>query len=318
MHWMHLRLAIVGLALAVTACSAPLPLGSGAVPDTRIARPIEHNAKGATLLYVSDFEDNLVYIIALPSGKLLGKLTGFEQPSGLCSDAEGDVYVADTNADEVLGYHHGAKSAFEALGEGQYSPNGCSVDPVTGNLAVTNCCGTSRYGSLAIYAKAKGSAKYYTDSSMYVYWFCAYDGFGNLYVSGINNTYDYQLDVVPAGKHKLTRVTLSPDISGDVSPSLLWDGEYLAIANPVAGAIFQYAVSGTQATRAHVTKLSEAGSVGDFWIAGSGHSRTLYAPIRYNSVLSTRVYAYPKGGKPLDTLYDVLEPFSATVSVPPQ
>ncbi|HEX3369009.1 MAG TPA: hypothetical protein VHS56_05490 [Candidatus Cybelea sp.] len=271
----------------------------------------------STLLYASDANDNLVYMIDLPSGRLAGKLTGFDQPTGLCAYVKGDVYVVSSQASEILAYKHAVKSAFKELGDHPYIPVGCSIDPVTGNLALANCCGNSPDGNLAIYAHATGAAKYFSDPSMYIYWYCAYDDRGNLYVSGINHSYAYQLDVMPAGKHALNAVMLSPDIEGDVSPALQWDGKYLAIASPTAGAIWQYAVNGTQAKRVHVTKLSDAGGVLDFWIAATSQRRTLYAPILANSALSIGVYPYPKGGKPETKLYDAIDPYAVTVSAPP-
>lgn len=302
---------------ALAACSTPLSRGPGALPSV-VSSPIAPNrAAQSTLLYISDANDNLVYVVALPSGKLAGKLTGFDQPTGVCSNTKGDVFVVSSQASEILAYKHAARSPFEALGDHPYIPVGCSLDPVTGNLAVANCCGNSPDGSLVIYDRAKGSPHYFTDPSMYVYWYCAYDGSGNLYVSGINHSYTYQLDVMPARKRTLQTVTLTPNITGDVSPALQWDGDYLAIASPTTGSIGEYLVSGTSAKRVHVTKLAQTTYAGDFWIAADGKTRTLYAPIGENSVPTVGVYAYPKGGEPTAKLYDAIDPFAVTVSKPP-
>jgi hypothetical protein len=55
-------------------------------------------ARGAAsqnLLYVSDIGTNSVDIYPYPSGKLVGKLTGFGSVAGLCADKSGDVFVVD-------------------------------------------------------------------------------------------------------------------------------------------------------------------------------------------------------------------------------
>jgi hypothetical protein len=49
-------------------------------------------------------------------GKLVGKLTGFDQPLNDCSDAAGNVYIVDSQNHQVRAYKHGAKSAFRVLG----------------------------------------------------------------------------------------------------------------------------------------------------------------------------------------------------------
>lgn len=272
-------------------------------------------AKSEDLLYVTDPQDNYVYIIALPSGKLVGKITGFNQPTGDCTDAKGDVFILDSQNNEIREYKHGAKSAFNVLNDHPWIPIGCSVDPTTGDLAVSNCCGEHVEGSLAIYAKAKGTARYRQYAGMEIYWYCAYDGHGNLFVDGITyGSYNFKLLEIPVGRHQLTSVTLSPGISGDVSLPMFWDGTSLAIAS--ADSIYQYAIDGSQGNLIHTTKLGGGAEVsGPFWVLPNGKKRTLYAPIIEDSIGSVGVYHYPSGGKPIQDLYDVVDPFGATVSL---
>lgn len=274
-------------------------------------------AKTEDLLYVTDAQDNDAYMIALPSGKLVGKLTGFDAPSGDCADSQGNVFIVDTQNGEIREYKHGSKSAFNVLNDRPWTPIGCSVDPTTGNLAVSNCCGEHPVGNLAIYRKAKGAPRYYQYAGMETYWYCAYDGHGNLFVDGIvYGSYNFKLLEIPKGRRKLTNVTLHPAITGDVSLPLLWDGSLLAIASEDSGAIYRFAISGTSGVRVHVTKLDDSSGVyGSFWILSNGKHRTLYAPIVNNSIPSIGVYNYPTGGKPTQDLYDVVAPSGATVSV---
>jgi hypothetical protein len=274
-------------------------------------------AKGEDLLYVTDAQDNYAYMIALPSGKLVGKLTGFDQPTGDCADSQGNVFIVDSQNSEIREYKHGSKSAFNVLNDRPWIPIGCSVDPITGNLGVANCCGEHPAGNLAIYRKAMGAPKYYQYPGMETYWYCAYDGHGNLFVDGTAyGSYNFRLLEILRGRRQLTSMTLSPGITGDVSLPLLWDGSFLAIASPDSGAIYRFAISGNRGVRVHTTKLDDSSGVyGPFWILSSGKQRTLYAPIVNNSIPSVGVYGYPTGGKPKQDLYDVVAPFGATVSV---
>jgi len=87
-----------GLIAALTACN-----GSGmqtqppnAADSSSIHRPsgnswMDPAATGQELLYVSDREARGVYIYQVSTNKLVGKLTGFGEPAGMCSDLSGNV-----------------------------------------------------------------------------------------------------------------------------------------------------------------------------------------------------------------------------------
>ena len=62
-------------------------------------------AKGiSNLLYVSDDGDDFLYVFGLPGGKLVGTIPGFRAIAGVCSDAQGNVFVADSEAASVKEY----------------------------------------------------------------------------------------------------------------------------------------------------------------------------------------------------------------------
>jgi hypothetical protein len=274
--------------------------------------------KDQSLLYVSDEPAGDVYMVALPSGRLVGKLTGFDYAAGDCTDQFGNVFVDNLGAGQVRAYAHGAKSAFRVLNDSSWEPVGCSVDPTTGNLAVSNIRTTQSEGSIAVYVKAKGAAHYYEYAGVYNFWYCAYDGDGNLFADAIDYASDNPIVLeLPKGRSKLRSVSFSPPITGDVVPPLLWDGKRLAVASPGSGAIYQYQISGSTGTRVNVVKLQDAGEVsGPFWIASTGTAQTLYAPIVEDSIESVGVYRYPAGGKRLQNFYDAPLPFAAAVSMP--
>jgi hypothetical protein len=124
------------------------------------------DTKKRDLLYVSDsfpYGSNDVYVYSYPKGKLKGTLTGFNEPSGQCVDKAGDVFIANFGASQILEYAHGGTSPIKTLSDPDYYPLGCSVDPTTGNLAVTNRLSTSfTAGDVAIYADASGTPTSYT------------------------------------------------------------------------------------------------------------------------------------------------------------
>jgi len=66
--------------------------------------------------------------------------------------------------------------------------------------------------------------------------------------------------------------------------------------------------------RTHTTKILGGRPFDMFYVLASGKTRTLYATIIENSIVSVGVYKYPNGGKALQRLYDVVDPFGVTVS----
>ena len=106
-------------------------------------------------------QQGAVLVLSFPKGDLVGTLTGFSVPSGECVDESGDVFVADGGADTIREYAHGGTTPIATLND-PGEPYGCSVDPTTGNLAVTN--GSD---SVAIYPSAQGTPTLYSDPSIY-------------------------------------------------------------------------------------------------------------------------------------------------------
>jgi hypothetical protein len=92
-------------------------------------------AKSGVLLYVSKHTNVVIY--SYPSGKVIGKLRGFEYASGLCSDRRGDVWVTDSRKSQVSEYEYSGTKPIARLSDDD-EPVGCAVDPRSGDIAVAN------------------------------------------------------------------------------------------------------------------------------------------------------------------------------------
>jgi hypothetical protein len=294
--------------------------GSRSVTGASAGRSSAIVGKDQSLLYVSDPKAGDVYMIALPSRRLVGKLTGFHYAVGDCSDQHGNVFVDNDAESQVRAYAHGAQSAFRVLNDASWSPNACSVDPTTGNLAVCNIRTSQTAGSIAVYFNARGAAHYYDYSGAANFWYCTYDGDGNLFANAISYGGGAGSNIfleLPKGHGKLRPLSLRPAITGDASSPLFWDGRHLAVASTSSGAIYQYKISGNTGTRVAVVRLDDTRAVlGPFWITSNGNAQTLYAPIDEDGIERVGIYRYPAGGKRLQNLYDAPLPFAAAVSMP--
>jgi hypothetical protein len=136
-----------------------LPIGgAGAMPQTPAAA---HDDRSGSLLYVVNGNNNTVTFYSYNDGRLLGTLQGFTAPFGSCVDNVGRVFVTDVAAGKVFEYAHGGTEPIKIFVlEKPQQPDSCSVDPLTGNLAVTTD-GGSTGGSVAVYRNARGKPTFY-------------------------------------------------------------------------------------------------------------------------------------------------------------
>ncbi len=212
--------SILALLLAGCGGSQPPVVAPGAMPQSSAIAT--HADRGGSwmlpgtssqdLLYVSDAYKN-VFVLTYPEGKLVGELTGFNQPLGECADSAGNVFVlsytSSFNATNIFEYAHGGTMPIATLSD-PYVAGGCSVDPTTGNLAA------SGNGNIAIFPNASGKPEIFS-SAEYSFLYCGYDNRGNLYISAtVSSGSVYQLvRFTSAGKGSFETIKLSV-------PSLRW------------------------------------------------------------------------------------------------
>jgi hypothetical protein len=294
-----------GCAAVSTSGGTFAPAGSGANGATTVTRSawMQPDAQRKSLLYVSSVLTNDVYVYSYANQTLVGTLTGFKQPYGLCVDKTGDVWIVDDGAQQIVEYKHGGASPIATLSDPGEYPEGCSVDPTTGNLAVTNFYSTSGNGSVSIYANASGEPKIYSDSSIANFRFCGYDDKGNLFADGANNSSEFAFAELRKGGSSLTNIALQQNI--EWPGGVAWDGKHVAVGDTDTGII--YRTNGAGGKVKGSTTLGDSDYVNQFWIAG----KTVVAPSQDGGDVG--LYAYPGGGAPSKTI-SVEEPFGAAVS----
>ena len=163
---------------------------SGALHDVGVSRqshghswmtPDKHKKKKA-LLYISDYNNSVLDVYSYPALKMVGQVTGLSNPDGLCNDKKGNIWAANNTGSNLAEYKHGGTSPISTVTDSNNYPVSCSVDPVSGNLAASNIFTFSGgQGSVAVYAKAKGSPTLYQDADLHYVYFVGYDNKGNLF-----------------------------------------------------------------------------------------------------------------------------------------
>ncbi len=279
---------------------APQMLPSSAVrARTDASRSwVAPEAAGEDLLYVSD-DSGRVLIFSYPAGKLVGTLTGFDGPSGLCSDAKGDVFVTDTGAGSVIEYAHGSHKPLATLTNMGYFPNGCAVDPSTGDLAVANYAKNPPLGpgSVAIFKRAKGTPTNYTDPAFGEYFFCSYDDKDNLYVDGVSvSTTASEFAKLPHGAKSFTNIELKRQIG--YPGGVQWDGAQIALEDTSIDVVYRIKVIGSAGTIVGTTRFKDSRSdlIVQFSIAG--HTIVVPFGTLRRAVRSIGFWPYPAGGSP--------------------
>ena len=242
-------------AFVLAACTAQTPF---APLQPSAAR---QRSASAPLLYISDLGSFDVNVYSLDPLTRVRKLTGFSEPQGECSDASGDVWIADTGAAEMLEFRPGAKHAARTLVDPLGYPVGCAVDPASGDLAVNDIFSNNNGpGDVLVYHNARGTPAPYDNPHQYFYYFAAYDTSGNLYVSGMTKTNAYSLSALLHGAKTMVPVSVAGGTL-HFPGSVFFNGETLVLGDQQCGGakrscLYEASVSGTRVTIAKSIALT--------------------------------------------------------------
>ncbi|MGA7200825.1 MAG: hypothetical protein WBX26_03280 [Candidatus Cybelea sp.] len=258
-----------------------------------------------SLLYVADQGANDVEVYSYPGGKLKGTLTGFQTPSGVCSNKAGDVFILNGNGTSVVVYAHGGSTPIRTLDLPGYPELNCSVDPTTGNLALGvlgNTCGDC----FVVFPSGSGTATIYTPSGQTGLPGCGYDNKGNLFCDAYGSGDAFTLFELPKGSSTVTTVPVS-GAGGLTAGSIQWDGTDLAFGAGAGPTLYQIQLSGSTGSVVGSTSLSGASAVWQFWITNNLGSKKhkglrVIAPTLLNSVPTVGYWNYPAGGTATQTI----------------
>jgi|HubBroStandDraft_2_1064218.scaffolds.fasta_scaffold06503_6 hypothetical protein len=307
-----LTLAFAAAAVVLNGCGGHWPQAQSLPAGGDVAaHRLSWMAPAATsknLLYVSEHENVLVYDYG--TDNQVGELDYFTSAAGTCTDAEGDVFVTNYSAADVLAFAHGKSAPIKTLIDPSPYPTDCAVDPSTGNLAVVNQYGESEYtpGNVAIYSGAKGKPKTYKMAGFSMYLSGAYDARGDLLVSDVESS-GVKFAMLPHGGSKFEAITL-PHSGQWTGPGFVrWDGTYFDVEFTIGEtSIFVwYTIKGSKGTQEGYTSTEESGEVGGpFWLGRIGGPKSVKRANQlvvgtYDGVTG---WDYPRGGDYIFQLYD--------------
>jgi hypothetical protein len=276
-------------------------------------------AKTEDLLYVSDGVSGNIFVLSYPGGKQVGEVTGLNEPEGSCVDKAQDVFVVIHGSQHINEYRHGGTKPIARLQDPAGpagSPLGCTINPITGDLAVTNEIGSSEgssnYGppNVAVYGGARGKPTIYADSNLGTFWFCSYDDKGNLFVDATDDSNNTVLVELPKGGKIFANVAIQQTINNP--GGVQWDGKYVAVADRTASSgnavVYRFAVKHGKGVEIGATELDKDDYVISFWI----QSRNLIGGNGSDGTL--QFWNYPAGGTATKTISGFHNPAAMAVS----
>ncbi|MBV9700920.1 MAG: hypothetical protein JO078_12490 [Candidatus Eremiobacteraeota bacterium] len=281
-------------------------------------------AKSNHLIYVSNGNmgsgTGTVNVYSWRLRTQVGTLSGFRIPRGICVDKAQNVWVTDYSAMQIVEYAHGGTTPLQTLVFPFGGPTACSVDTVTGDIAIVSQGGGTAPAGVFVYTSPSSTPTQYTNSSFSSYVGAAYDNLGNLFVDGVGTgSSTFALAEVPSGGTTLASVSVGQSIT--YPSSLQWDGKYLAICDRgnSPSVVYEFSISGSAATLQGTTSLGNSSNVQQFWVPKftSGKTnpqgtRIVAADYNNNDV---PVWSYPAGGTPLRTITTgIMAPLGIAVS----
>lgn len=285
---------LAGCEGAQTTAQIALPLNNA---TTALAKSHGHSwmlteAQSGALIYATGGCGGTC-VISYSDGALVGSLgTGTPNRSGACSDAKGNVFIAGGST--VTEFAHGGTSPINTLNLPGDEALGCSVDPISGNLAVVF---ESDNGDIAIFQNEQGTPSVY--QSQLVSFYCGYDASGDLFVDGRNSNQSVDLSELPKGSSSFTRLTIDGTL-GDPPAQVQWDGHYMTYQSIDQGRarIVSLSIAGSTATIVHTTRLKRITSrSSQSWIY-EGTVVVPYATKGTKLLNKLGIWKYPAGGKP--------------------
>ena len=305
------RCLCVTILLVLPACGAAVltPSAPPPAPQKLGVSWMRSDAKDTDLVYATNAPNGQIFVYSYPGGKLEGTLSAPGGPQGACTDAAGNVWIV-IGIGSVAEYAHGGTTPIKTLPIGGLLPNGCSVDPTTGNLAVAGLAG------IAIFKHAKGLAKVYYDKLFYTYYFCGYDPAGDLFIDGLTTSGFFQLSELPKKSSTWVNFTLNGAFPGGVE----WDGKFITYGDQLYNTVWQLRIENRKAKVVGETGLFGAGdpvyqyAFADFSRGSSQARRVIGMDFEGSAAGTVAVWNYPAGGAPLKVYAGQFYPTGVAIS----
>jgi hypothetical protein len=255
-----------------------------------------------TKIFVSDGVNKVVNIYN-PSGTQLGQITGFGQPAGLATDANGNLYVADFVNSQVLVYAPPYTKTPKTLSDPGFNPLGVAVIAIGGTtyVGVANYSSVnSGQGSFIVYKNGK-ARKPILSSLIFNAFFLGFDANRNIFADGVDMNHNFvagKIGNAISGGKTFKALTTGNSIPFPGGVQVTTKGK-IAIDDQFADSIFTYNPprNGSLGNPIRTTPLNDSVQAVSF--AFNSTDQAVWTTDRTGAALK---YAYPAGGSALTTI----------------
>jgi hypothetical protein len=322
-------LTLLGAAAILAGCGGTDASPTGSLPAANVSVPAAFpnrsaswmmpETKSTSLLYVSNAGSSDVTIYTYLDGKglvLVGQLTGFSFPTGMCTDGAGDVWIPDYDTGKIQEFTHGGASPIFTISERTGHPYDCAIDSNTGSLAVANQQPGNQHaldGQVVVYPKGSHQGRSYAPQHGFgEVDFLAYDDKSNLFADGAANDYGNGLFELAKGGTELTPLTISgatlysPGAVNWIKPTLLVGDQNLG--NRGEPGAYKFFISGSTATVVGSLMFAGTQQMYGFW----RRAGLIVVPDHLGNVV--RIYSLSDGTLVSKFGTEISLPFGAVVS----
>jgi hypothetical protein len=329
---LHKPALLLSTAAIAAGCSGPGTFQQAYTPPAaahaRLAKSWAAAGLGPqNLLYVSN-ANGFVNIYRYWQKNLVGVLTNFSNPMGMCVDNNRNVYIADFGAKTIVEYAHGGSTPIRTIDTAPYAPYVCSVDATTGDLAVGSFRKTKNWsdGSIAIYKHAQGTPTIYKGQNISHFTALSYDDSGDLLASAYYQQYvTFYAGFYYLPKHG-THIFLmhlpnsqftESGYSWPPVQSINYDGTYWVVT--AYDTMYRYTI-GVKAVEVDYMELTGASQAGELWFyRATRHAQATQVVAgdgTYNDTNTVNFWKYPVSANPIATISSGLDaPYGVTVSL---
>ncbi len=278
------RFSAIAASILLSGCG----FSNGIPAPAPAARLVRANASSGTLLYVANVSATSgVDILTFPHGRHVGTISGIGAPEGVCADRSGHVWITaslNRRTSALYEFARGATTPLRTVRKKTlFGP--CVVDPHGDVAVLTSFVGSA--GAVETWPPSLNGKPNVIEIPLFPA-SGAYDGQGNLYLTGVGNS-DPTLGVLPSGSTKFTWLRLSKRY--DIAYGCLgWDGTYVTLATHANGSIIaRLKIQGRIAKIASTVHLSGFAWTMQYALGGT--------EIVAQNGDSIALYKYPEGGK---------------------
>jgi|SRR5579862_5019499 len=295
--------------LGFLAAGAMLPACGGlqnATPQSVEAQSRVRRASGSygDLIYVST--SKAIVVLAYPGLKIVQSLPVSYAYSDICSDPKnGNVYIVEKT--QVVVYAHGGTSPIGSLGPPLSNGymQACSVDPLTGNLAVSFNMYGYKQGAILVYPSGQGTPTVYADKKLSSYLYTTYDDSGDLFFGAYGTKGNWRIEKLVVAKGRFSGIRTN---IGFGLYKIQWDGSYIVFEEYFGkghgSVVYQLQITGNYGTIINQMNFFDAGSPSNFAVDFGALFNAL-GQVKNHRLGGIGGWSYPSGGDPFRKRFGV-------------